>query len=156
MKKWLAVMVVFGLFAGGLFSYGETITESALADSFVFDGSYANDNFGSNNQLSSGAPSGYNAISYIKFPVDLDSSFVLESVVLRLYCIPITDGAFKVQRAAGSWSESSITWNNQPSYISSPSTFIGLDSGDTWAEWDVTALVKKWHEDGDPNNGFVV
>lgn len=134
----------------------DTITESASADSFVFDGSYANDNFGADAQLSAGYVSGFNAITYIKFPVNLDPGFSIESATLRLYCIPSQSGSFKVQRASGSWSEGSITWNNQPGYLSTPWTFIALDATDVWAEWDVTSIVEKWHVDGDPNNGFIV
>lgn len=149
-----AVLVLFSTFF--YVGIADTITEPAEADSFVMDGSYENVNFGSNAQLSSGNTSGFNAITYLKFPVNLPAGFSIESATLRLYSLPSTEGSFKVQRAAGSWSEDSITWKNQPGIINSPDYFIGLDTLDTWAEWNVKSIIEEWHVNNEANHGFIV
>ena len=60
------------------------------------------------------------------------------------------------QRVTGSWSESSITWNNQPGVSSSsaPSTWINNQNNVAWMNMDVTSLVEDWIEDGDSNYGI--
>ena len=53
---------------------------------------------------------------------------------------------FDIYRVTGSWSENTVTWNNQPTVEESP-TITGLTcpkaTENTWRSWDITALVSE-------------
>jgi hypothetical protein len=56
---------------------------------------------------------------------------------------------FRAYRIAEEWSELAATWNNQPSFAEGyGSTSIPVPPSDSWANFDVTALVQDWI-DGD-------
>lgn len=64
-------------------------------------------------------------------------------------------GAYYV---TGSWSQSTITWNNQPTYETTNlidyETYVKNDP-DAWHDWDVTECVKRWYN-GETNNGIML
>ena len=56
-----------------------------------------------------------------------------------------------------SWSQSTLTWNNKPSFESNVvdyETFVANDSN-AWHDWDVTSCVKRWYN-GETNNGIML
>lgn len=63
-----------------------------------------------------------------------------------------------IYRAASSWSESAVTWNNKPSYAEAyGSASVGVTSSTLgWYSFDVTNLVRAWMAGTYSNNGVVV
>jgi hypothetical protein len=56
-----------------------------------------------------------------------------------------------------SWTESTITWNNQPDYSSSPVSTITIWAGSiSWFSWDVTSLIQGWNDGSIPNYGVIL
>ncbi len=56
-----------------------------------------------------------------------------------------------------SWSQSTVTWNNKPTYESNIidyETFVANDP-DVWHDWDITKCVKRWYN-GDTNYGIML
>ncbi len=53
-----------------------------------------------------------------------------------------------------SWSESTITWNNQPTYGSTLTKSV-VEAGDHWESWDVTSTVENEYA-GDKTVTFVL
>ena len=88
-------------------------------------------------------------------------SFPLPSVPTDCYIASATLSMFQsgvqgtrtleVYRAASSWTETGITWNNQPATAGNPSTTVG---GTGWRQWSVNSQVRNMYSNG--NHGFVL
>jgi hypothetical protein len=59
----------------------------------------------------------------------------------RLYGVDPSDTGGQVRSVTGSWSESTVTWNNSPIFGASTVSSVGSVSTGQWYEWDVTPLV---------------
>jgi len=53
------------------------------------------------------------------------------------------------------WTETGVTWNNQPGYTTSQEASTAMPSSFGWVDWDVTGIVQTW-VDGTDNYGFVM
>ncbi|MEM2291648.1 MAG: Ig-like domain repeat protein [Nitrososphaerota archaeon] len=62
-----------------------------------------------------------------------------------------------VHRLLSPWSESTVTWNNQPPHDPTVEASLTKTAGDFgyWV-WDITNLVKKWIFEGSPNYGLIL
>ncbi len=127
------------------------VTVTASADTWA-DQVNPDENFGIATELSVTSQVDGNARAFVSFPLPSDASgCVLESATLRLSGEGTAGRTIEVHRAASSWAESQVTWNNQPGTVGTPATGT---SGAGWREWDVTALVNQMYASG--NHGFVV
>jgi hypothetical protein len=118
--------------------YAFTDSLLPVADAFVKSGSTnENTNFGSASYL--GVESGYYQ-AYMKF--DLSSlTTPVSNAQLRLYnlnAVATTWQLYKVDAAGNSWSENTITWNNQPAADTLLASFTS-PSGAGYVYWDITA-----------------
>jgi hypothetical protein len=76
--------------------------------------------------------------------------YVIESATLRLYSPSYTSNrTLQVQRLVGSWTESDVTWANQPVTKGAAASTL---SGAGWREWNVTAQLRVMYTGG--NYGF--
>ncbi len=76
----------------------------------------------------------------------------LSSAKLRLNASHATGGrTIEAFRAAASWTETGVTWNNQPEATGSGAT---ATSSTGWMEWTVTPQVQAMYQG--TNNGFVL
>ncbi len=57
--------------------------------------------------------------------------------------------------AFGNWSEGSVNWDNRP-VASTDLVPATVPTGVAWRQYDVTKVVRKWVEEGLPNDGFVL
>jgi len=76
---------------------------------------------------------------------------------LHLYCTSnpsrITLGIGRL--AGNSWTETGVTWKNQPDFSTPPSLkFFGGTNPDSWNAYNVTEFVETWHDNTYFNNGF--
>ena len=85
------------------------------------------------------------------------------SASLYLYqynATPGTDANIKIHDVTGSWTESTLKWNNQPTsdyHIVTPMTFTSQDSANGWRQWDgLENLVTTWANDGKTNYGIML
>jgi len=112
-------------------------------DSFVMYSS-GDANYGSDDTLYLDDRDGYTRRIFIRF--DLSSlpsgaTITLAKVRLYYYSYYYSDPAGKqtdVHRVLESWSEDTITWNNQPSCASTPTSSTDMPSSYGWVEWTVT------------------
>lgn len=117
----------------------ESFTFSAIADAYTLSGS-SNTNFGKKTTLLvDGSPT---ARTYLKFAVVGTAAKTIVSASLRLYAVDPSDTGGRLHRVTKpSWSETSITWSNQPSYTATTiGTFGNVVSG-AWYAMDVTGEV---------------
>jgi len=75
---------------------------------------------------------------------------VIQSASLQLYLRYVQSGSgsaatnrIGLHRVAASWTETGVTWNNQPGHSATAyaTTDVGLTTG-TWYSWDATQLVR--------------
>lgn len=116
-------------------------TLSPIADAYVRDGSYANTNFaGSATLVTKKDATGYNRNSYLKFDLSQITGTVLQAT---LYLTPTSQGQNKITNYANyvadnSWTETGITWNNQPQTAGQMSTGLNY-SADLLTNFDTSA-----------------
>jgi type II secretory pathway pseudopilin PulG len=128
----------------------------ASADSKVRQDS-SNSNYGNDDRMKViSRSSSKNERSFVKF--DLPSvpyGCTLTGATLKLFQEDGDSGrTIQVYRAAASWTESGITWSNQPASTGSPSTAASSSSNDVWRTWDVLNLVQQMYAGS--NHGFLV
>jgi subtilisin family serine protease len=130
------------------------VTFGAAADAWVDQNSPLT-NKGSDSVLKvqSKAP-GNNMRALVRFelPDDAPEGCVLESATLRLHAGSAKSGrTLRAWRLSSPWSESLVTWMDQPGTVGEPAS---SNSGQGYREWDVTALVEQMYAVA--NHGFVI
>jgi subtilisin family serine protease len=123
-----------------------TVNLSAAADAYVRDGTYAPTNFGTATALQVKTTSAVNnnRTSFLRFALTGVGASVT-SAKLRLYgnraaATTATDSAFAV--SSNSWTETGITWNNQPALGAKQGASVTIGTTAQYYEWDVTAFVQ--------------
>jgi 2',3'-cyclic-nucleotide 2'-phosphodiesterase (5'-nucleotidase family) len=121
---------------------------STVADAQVAEG-YPTGNYGSSTSMyvqSSTGSSYLDERAWTRFDLAgvIPDGATITSAKLRLYCWKAQGGDMDaaVHGVADGWTETGLTWSNQPSYGAALDT-VTLANGQTsrWYEWDVTAFV---------------
>jgi hypothetical protein len=132
-----------------------TVTYSANADAWVAQGSPSN-NFAGDSILkvqSKGPSDNARALVRFSLPASPPAGCVVQSATLRLYAPSWTTGrTLQAFQLGASWSESSVTWANQPATAGTPAT---TTSGSGYRQWTVTSQVQAIFSSG-ANHGFLV
>lgn len=142
-------------------SWTEPAAESPapVYDSYVYQkNSNAADNYGSSQDLYINSKNGQqNQRIFIGFNFNFPSGTNISSSKLKLYMssAPALPRVYEAYRAAGSWTESGINWNNQPAASSTPTASVGSGSSAGWLAWDVTSDVAAFAS-GTPNYGWLL
>ena len=121
-----------------------TVVLTPTADAYVRDGTSAGANFGTDTILAvKNSSTGFNRRAFLKF--DLSRVGSLSSAKLRLFGnFTATSGTSPVtahQVADTSWTETGITWNNQPT-IGAAMTTVSVGITAQYWEWDVTSFIQ--------------
>lgn len=129
----------------------KTVTLKAEADAFVTSGA-PNDNYASD-------PLGVttDTRSYVKFNLTvLPTGATIDSAVLRLRQERLVgSSSVSVGRVDSGWTETTLTWANQPS-VTPGGPAASADLPLDWVEWTVTGLVQSWYDGAQPNHGFAL
>jgi hypothetical protein len=129
---------------------------TANADAWFEQGSQSS-NKGDDSSLKVQSKSGNDAKrSAVKFQLPaVPAGCVLDTANLRLYADSYSSGrTVQVQAFDGAWTESGITWANQPS-VSGSVASAASPSDKEWITWSVTTQAEKWYTTG-VNNGLLV
>ncbi|MEN6316207.1 MAG: DNRLRE domain-containing protein, partial [Clostridiaceae bacterium] len=129
----------------------DPVTFNPVADAFVRDGSYAEEEYGTSWNvlaLKENSSAGYNRRSYLKFNFSSLGYSSASLAKLRVYVYSADPSTSRTITAYGniteSWSESTINWNNKPDQAGdttiSSATANGTPTG-TWLEFDVTSYI---------------
>jgi len=67
------------------------------------------------------------------------------------------DYQVNAHKVTGSWTETGLTWNNQPTYNSKIEDYeiVGHDAAKNAYAWNITSIVKEWYSSGF-NNGLML
>lgn len=161
----IMILVLIFVLAFPLITLADTTTLSSSADTIVME-SYPTQNFGTSlDQIGISGSAGYRSRAYVKFNLSsIPSGSTINSVTLKLYCKRCyTAGASSISIAlksvGGTWTETGLTWNNQPS-LSSTLSAVQNFSSTGWHEWNsssfsaIKTLVQRWISGTETNNGF--
>jgi hypothetical protein len=132
---------------------GPAVTVFADADAWI-DQDSASSNKGDDSILKVQAKSSKNVRALVRFihPA-VPQGCVVESATLRLYASSWKNNrTLQALQVAGAWTESNVTWNNQPATTGMAAT---TTSGSGWREWNVTTQVQAMVDSG-ANNGFLI
>jgi large repetitive protein len=132
---------------------GSTVTLGAAADSWILQDS-ANQNYGTDSVLKVDTKSNANARAVVRFALPaIPAGCQVTNARLRLYASSYKDGrTLQALRLLTSWTESALTWNNQPQTTGTAAT---VASGSGYREWTVTSQVQAMYAPG-ANHGFLV
>lgn len=129
---------------------------SSTYDTYV-NQQYPTSNYYLNTYVWTGMNGSYAMRTLIKFnlPNNVSASQLTRAtlrVQKRDYQNPIIMGF----RITSSWSSSTATWNNQPSYNASSYTALATADGNDWFKMDVTDIVTGWLSGTNNNYGFLL
>ena len=119
----------------------------------------ANVNFGTRDYFRVRSYAGNNYRSLVHFDLSsLPAGVTIESTILYLHKTNIIgdDRTHNAHRVTADWTETGVTWNNQPSYDSTATDSVSTGSAyETWVEWNVTSDVQLF-VDGTQNYGWLI
>lgn len=137
---------------------GEFSIQPAIQDARVEEGDPDNNLNTTVLKVKSGV--GDNKISYIQFDLsDLPANSTINSATLNLYMFdaPGVSRYYALFRAANTWFEDTITWNNQPLVTGDPTSVVPTGVvNDTWLSWDVTNDVLGFLNGTFEKNGWLI
>jgi len=116
------------------------LTVNSIADSYVHS-LFPDTNYGTNITLRVMGESA-NARSFLNFSfADLPADANVTSVKLRLYAYGVLGGVpCNASRVVGAWTETGITWNNQPTVNFTNSVYVGVGLPSGWKEFEITEM----------------
>lgn len=134
-----------------------TVTIAADADNCIEDTSptMVTDIY---EQLFVVAYEGFNDRTLIHFDLSsIPSGATIDSATLSLNLMYATDDrVHDIHRVTSSWEGSTVCWENQPSFSSTPTTNAHTGTTpDSWVAWDVTSDVAVFAS-GTPNYGWLI
>ncbi len=114
------------------------VTRTPVADAMISENSRGT-NYGSLPTLRVRTTGGSSQRDFLKF--DLTGLGPVSSARLRLFVVDPSNSGGSVFSVGTGWTESGVTWNNQPALQGSAVASIGSAAVDTWKEVDVTSAV---------------
>jgi len=134
-----------------------TVNLGATKDTFVNEGS-SGTNYGSETYLRIGYA--YVRRGLIQFDLSSLSGKTIDSAELRLYKYDNYGNPegriYNVHRIAGSWTETSVTWNNAPGYDSGVTASATVPNNNNWMTWDVKSGVQAFARGTYTNYGWLI
>jgi hypothetical protein len=132
---------------------GAPVTVTTNRDSWIDSGSTAQ-NKGTDSILKVMSKTGSNARALVAFTLPpVPAGCVVQSATLQMHAKSASNGrTLQVSAVTAAWSETVVTWANQPATSGPAST---TTSGAGWREWLVTSQVTAMYESGG-HHGFVV
>jgi hypothetical protein len=131
-----------------------TVSAGVNADSWIHQKD-SSKNFGSDSILKVTSKSGENARALVRFSLPtVPAGCQVVGAELHLYNASPKEGrTIEVSQLSGPWTQSGVTWNNQPATTGLTAT-ASTPSAAVWMKWSVTEQVKGMYSSG--NYGFLI
>jgi len=126
-------------------------------DSYV-SSKYPDTNYGLESYIRTGRDEDYyNRRTYIRFilPTWVTGNSV-SSAYMRIEKYSGATPNIMAYRVLSSWSSSTITWNNKPSYSTTNASALGISDGGNWWRLNALTIVRSWLDKTYANNGFII
>lgn len=118
---------------------------------------YPNTNYYMNNYLRTGCDDAYGTRRvFINFDIPTSVSKNISSANIRIKKHSGLTSLVYAYRVLGSWTSSTATWNNAPSYSSTNVSRPAKNKGNNWYWLDVTRTVSDWQKGKAANYGFML
>jgi hypothetical protein len=140
-----------------------TIQPNAAAgkDTLVYD--YDTDlNFGDHWRVGAGRQAVVTWRAYLEFDLGpIPDNVVITNAKLGLYnefTYDIAAASLGIYPVLGPWNESTLTWNNQPNFATTPEYTVNVPASETnaFVYWYITDLVKDWRDGSLTNYGVIL
>ncbi|PYV44722.1 MAG: hypothetical protein DMG06_05285 [Acidobacteria bacterium] len=123
---------------------GQLISFYPEADAYVRGGTYASQNFGTDISLAekNSDLDSFDRRTFLRFDLSSISSTSITRATLKLYVTSLIEGTAPIPLfgvPSNSWTETGVTWNNQPAFGSQLASTSLPTIG--WASFDVTSFV---------------
>lgn len=130
-----------------------SVTLTADADAWINENSPTTNNGSATTLGVQSRNNGRNMRALVRFSLpSVPEGCIIQSASLSLFASSATNGrTLQALQIAGSWTESVVTWNNQPS---TTGTAVNIPSGSGWREWTVTTMVQAMSNSA--NYGFLI
>jgi len=102
---------------------------------------------------------GKNKRALIHFDLSsIPSGATIVSAKLKLYTKAHSghNRTHNIHKIKASWTENTVTWNNQPDIVSTPTDSTSIGTAVGWKEWDVTTDVQAFVDGTYPNYGWLI
>lgn len=134
-----------------------TITGASNTYDTCVDEQYPSSNYYTSVNLWTGGKTSNNTMrTYIKFDIPSSVSNCISSATLKLKKNAYAAPGIKAYRVTSSWTSSTVTWNNKPSFTTSGATSTcSVYSGD-WYQINVKTMVEDWKSGTYSNYGFLL
>ncbi len=130
-------------------------TLTSTADASITQGGYGNTNFGTSSIFGTYSDDTSDTRGLVKFTLpSTPSGCTLGTATMRLYNNATNSGrTINVLQANASWTETGVTWNNQPA---TTGTAVGATTPSSagWMTWGVTSIVSAQYSG--TNHGFSI
>jgi hypothetical protein len=131
-----------------------TVTAVASGDAWLLQSSPSS-NYGNDSVVKVDTKAGANARSLFRFTLPpIPSGCRVTDAKLRLYASSYKSGrTLEAVQVAASWTESRVTWSNQPTTTGAAATALS-PSTSTYVQWSVNVQVESMYAGG--NHGFLI
>ena len=131
-----------------------TVTVGAVADSWLLQSSGAQ-NYGTDSVLKVDTKSGANARAVVRFNLpEVPAGCQITDAKLRLYATSYKAGrTLQALRLNGPWTETNVTWNNQPT-VTGTAAPAASPTSNRYVEWGVVSHLQSMYAGS--NHGFLV
>ncbi len=136
----------------------DLVLQPSTADSYVNQGS-AGTNYGSGATMSVQSRLSQAQRTLVMFDLSaIPENSVINSATLELYAssAPTTGLTLNVHRITGTWTESGVTWTNQPAYNSTVDSSLAGGTAAGWKIWNIASVVQGWVDGTNVNYGLIV
>ena len=138
----LSLLVLTALPSRASALQSQTLTFRPVADSKVWDQTPTT-NYGTDTTLRVRSESGNSYRTYLRFDLSSLGGASVQSAKLRLYCTDESPDGGRLRFVPDNrWSETGLTWSNQPSFATAPLAALGAVALNAWYELDATSIVQ--------------
>jgi hypothetical protein len=148
----------FAMIVGNPVSETSMVLQPSVADAYVRQ-QYPSSNYGTGTFMNVVRQEAKNERSLVEFDLStVPAGSNIRSARLELNAAGTSSPSqqLDVHHITAPWTESGVTWSNQPTYSGTADAFIQGGTLGGWKAWDVTSVVQAWVAGTYPNYGFLV
>ena len=155
-KAGILILAMLGIFLLMSIASAETVTIPPTDDSYVNQRD-PDENYNRHRYLEVKSKSNKNMRTFIKFDISsipVETTIISAKLRLYMYNAPGSSRIYDIHRVTGYWTETGITWNNQPNVADSLTDSNSTGTTEKWLEWDVASDVQGFVNSSYANYGW--
>jgi hypothetical protein len=156
--KWFGIFLALLLAAGTVFATELVLQPGSEGKDAMLNRYSGTTNYGTYSQLMVNYGSARAVRGIVEFEglSAIPQGSTVNSAEVELYSWANSpNDYFGIYRVTAAWSETSVTWSNQPAHFATAYVKVLVPSSGTY-KWDVKTLVAEWVAGTYPNYGFIL